>query len=91
MRWGTTEHLLATIIDGQRDQMYQYALAHTGKGKTKPKRPKPIERPGIKPKDEPGTRRLGTARLSIARLRAILDARSKNPANVEGGGVTRVR
>lgn len=89
MRWGVTEHLLATLVDGQRDAMYQFALANIAKGKKKPRRPKPITRPGMTPKDDPGTRRFGSARLSIPRLRAILAERARNPRNAEGG-VTRV-
>lgn len=74
-RWGETEHLLAVIVDVLQAQAWQFASAHS---KRKPKRPKPYPRPGVL---DPGRRRFGTKRMSIADAREWM-ARKKG---VPGG------
>lgn len=66
-RWGDTEHLLADLIDLAQGQMWQFASANS---KKRPKRPKPIRRPGIEPA---GEKRMGTARMTVAEARAYMD------------------
>lgn len=45
-RWSTTEYLLANLIDAVQVGNWQFAAANTPKGKQRPERPKPVERPG---------------------------------------------
>lgn len=57
-RWSRAEHLLATLIDVQRNALHAFYLANSdGKGR-KPEPPDPVLRPGITP---PAKRRAPTA------------------------------
>lgn len=69
-RWGDVEHLLAGIFDALNVHNWQYATVHAPKGK-KPKRPKPLPRPG--------TQRAPSRRtqLTPAQIRARLDAQRR--------------
>lgn len=69
-RWGDVEHLLAGIFDVLNVHNWQYAAAHAPKGK-KPKRPKPLPRPGTK--SAPSRR----TRLTPAQIRARLEAQRR--------------
>ena len=71
--WSTGEHMLATIIDELRGWCYTYVSAHTPKGKSKPTRPKPIERPGmVKPKKVKMTRSEMQAKLRNTKWRDVV-------------------
>lgn len=49
-RWSRVEHLLAALIDTQRQSLHAFFLANSdGKGK-KPTAPEPVPRPGVKPR-----------------------------------------
>ncbi|MFE0647507.1 hypothetical protein ACFVZH_02800 [Streptomyces sp. NPDC059534] len=51
-RWSMAEQLLAGISDGIRDLQYILVVANSdGKGR-KPRRPEPIRRPGVAPKQQ---------------------------------------
>lgn len=51
-RWSLAEQLLAGISDGIRDLQYITVVANSdGKGR-KPRRPEPIRRPGVAPKQQ---------------------------------------
>lgn len=51
-RWSMAEQLLAGISDGIRELQYVLVVANSsGKGR-KPRRPEPIRRPGVTPKQE---------------------------------------
>lgn len=60
--WGTTEYLLAHAVD-------ELAAANWQRGGKGP-RPKPIPRPGA---DDPGTRKLGTGRMTLGEAQAFFD------------------
>lgn len=66
-RWGESEHLLADVVDLMHAQLWQFASAHS---KKRPKRPKPIRRPGV---EQPGVTRIGKARMTQAEADNYLD------------------
>lgn len=66
-RWGDTEHLLADLIDVAHWQMWQFSSAHS---KKRPKRPKPIRRPGF---EQQGVQKFGKARMTLADANRYLD------------------
>lgn len=50
-RWSMTEQLLAGISDSLHQLEYILVVTNSGKGR-KPKRPEPMRRPGVTPKQE---------------------------------------
>jgi len=65
--WGDLEHLTATMVDELRGLWYTYVSAHTTRSK-KPKKPKPIIRPGAEDKKPK------KVRMSMADMKARLQA-----------------
>lgn len=59
--WSIEAHLLASLLDAVQQSNYLFTLAHTPKGKTQPRRPRRIPRPGVAA-DEDGERRFGSKR-----------------------------
>lgn len=73
--WSVEAHLLASLVDAVQQSNYLFALAHTPKGKTQPRRPRRFPRPGVKPDDD-GERRFGSKRGTF-RTPAEFDAAYK--------------
>lgn len=65
-RWGSTEHLLAALIDATQVGNYLTTRAHF---KGKPAPPKPIQRPGSRDADRIG----GGRSYTREQMRSILD------------------
>lgn len=68
-RWGDLEHLAASAVDELRVGNYLFASVHA---KSKPKKPRLVQRPGVKPSDSK-KKKFGTGARPIKEMRRMLD------------------